>query len=58
MPEPLTLIKQALISQDQWQSFGTLVAKKAGSLVLIVVIALVVVTGLRAPAAAAWLDQA
>jgi len=42
MPEPLTLIKQALISQDQWQSFGTLVAKKAGSLVLIVVIALVV----------------
>ncbi len=42
MPEPLTLIKQVLVSQDQWQNFGELVAKKAGSLALIVVVAVVV----------------
>ncbi len=42
MPEPLTLIKQALISQDQWQDFGELAARKAGTLVALVVIGLIV----------------
>jgi small-conductance mechanosensitive channel len=37
MPEPFTLI-----SQDDWQTFGALVAKKAGTLALLVVIALIV----------------
>jgi moderate conductance mechanosensitive channel len=37
MPEPLTLI-----SHDQWQTFGALVARKAGALALLVVIGLVV----------------
>jgi moderate conductance mechanosensitive channel len=36
MPEPLTLI-----SQDQWQAFGELLAKKAGTLVALVVIGLI-----------------
>jgi moderate conductance mechanosensitive channel len=42
MPEPLTLIKQVLVSQHQWQSFGELVARKAGTLVALVVIGLIV----------------
>jgi len=37
MPEPLTLI-----SQDQWQDFGQLVARKAGTLVALVIIGLIV----------------
>jgi moderate conductance mechanosensitive channel len=37
MPEPLTLI-----GQDQWQAFGTLLAKKAGTLVALVAIGLIV----------------
>jgi small-conductance mechanosensitive channel len=36
MPEPLTLI-----SQDQWQDFGRLVAQKAGTLVALVVFGLI-----------------
>jgi small-conductance mechanosensitive channel len=47
MPEPVTLITQALIkevlvSQDQWEDFGHLVLRKAGALVALVVIGLVV----------------
>jgi moderate conductance mechanosensitive channel len=42
MPAPLTLIKQVLISQDQWQEFGNLVAKKAGTLLALVAIGLIV----------------
>jgi small conductance mechanosensitive channel len=42
MPEPVTLISQVLISQDQWHDFGNLLARKAGALALIVVIAVVV----------------
>jgi moderate conductance mechanosensitive channel len=42
MPEPLTLIKQALVSQHQWEQFGHLVLKKAGALVALVVIGLIV----------------
>jgi small conductance mechanosensitive channel len=42
MPEPLTLIKQALISQDQWRHAGHVVAEKAGTLLALVVIGLVV----------------
>jgi moderate conductance mechanosensitive channel len=37
MPEPLTLI-----TSDQWQTFGALVARKAGALALLVAIGLVV----------------
>ncbi len=36
MPEPLTLI-----SQDQWQAFGELLAKKAGTLIALVIIGLI-----------------
>ena len=42
MPEALTLISQVVISQDQWQDLGQHLAKKAGVLVLIFVIAVVV----------------
>jgi small-conductance mechanosensitive channel len=42
MPAPLTLIKQVLISQDQWQDFGHLALKKAGTLLALVVIGLIV----------------
>ena len=42
MPEALTLISQVVISQDQWQDLGKHLAKKAGVLVLIFVIAVVV----------------
>jgi small-conductance mechanosensitive channel len=42
MPAPLTLIKQVLISQDQWQEFGNLLLKKAGTLLALVAIGLIV----------------
>jgi moderate conductance mechanosensitive channel len=42
MPEPLTLIDQILVSQQEWEDFGQLIAQKAGVLLLILVIGLVV----------------
>jgi len=41
MPEPLTLIKQALVSEQDWQDLGKRAGEKAGVLLLILVVGLV-----------------